>query len=65
MFFWAKSIIVPIAFMSLFIWALAKAGKGPIFEQKTTISGSKLGWAFMASLNSVLGNYATLSVNIP
>ncbi|KAL7417172.1 permease for cytosine/purines, uracil, thiamine, allantoin-domain-containing protein [Mrakia frigida] len=64
-FFWAKSIFVPIVFVALFIWALAAAGTGPIFQEKTTISGSKLAWTFLSSMNSVLGNYATLSVNIP
>lgn len=60
----AQSILVPIAFISLFIWALATGGKGEIFNRPTTLSGSALGWAFLSALNGVLGNYATLSVNI-
>jgi hypothetical protein len=60
-FFFAKSVLVPTCFLSLFIWALARGGKGEIFNRPTTISGSELGWAFMSCLNSVLGNYATLA----
>ncbi|CED84056.1 Uridine permease/thiamine transporter/allantoin transport [Phaffia rhodozyma] len=64
-FFLAKSIMVPIAFVGLFIWSLSQAGVGPVFTQKATLSGSAKGWAFMSSMNSVLGNYTALSVNIP
>lgn len=84
-FFLAKSIMVPIAFIGMFIWALVQAGTGTVFQRPATVHGSALGWAFvrfpppffprltpaltgvhslnaqMSSMNSVLGNYATLS----
>lgn len=61
--FVAKSIIVPIAWIAIFIWALVVEGPGPIFDQKPSAQGSQYSWVFLASMTSVLGNYATLSVN--
>ncbi|KAJ4419373.1 hypothetical protein N0V82_004955 [Gnomoniopsis sp. IMI 355080] len=61
--FLAKSIIVPIAWVAILIWALASTNDSDIFAQKPTVSGSSYSWAFLASMNSVIGNYATLSVN--
>jgi cytosine/uracil/thiamine/allantoin permease len=34
-----------------------------MWNQKATLSGSAYSWGFLASLTSVIGNYATLSVN--
>ncbi|KAL4870485.1 hypothetical protein BDV12DRAFT_195423 [Aspergillus spectabilis] len=61
--FVAKSVIVPAAWIAILIWAFIAEGAGPIFEQKPTVSGSEYSWVFLASMTSVLGNYATLSVN--
>ena len=61
--FMAKSIIVPIAFIAILIWAFRSSGGGTIFEQQATIHGSAYSWAYLASMTSVIGNYATLSVN--
>jgi cytosine/uracil/thiamine/allantoin permease len=61
--FLAKTIIVPAAWIAILIWAFVAEGAGPIFEQKPTVSGSQYSWVFLASMTSVLGNYATLSVN--
>lgn len=62
--FMAKSIIVPIAWVVILAWALASTRGTDIFgEQKPSVSGSSYSWAFLASMNSVIGNYATLSVN--
>ncbi|KAF2841375.1 NCS1 allantoate transporter [Patellaria atrata CBS 101060] len=62
--FMAKSIIVPICFIAMLIWAFVSTdGGGELFAGKPTISGSAYSWAFLASLTSVQGNYATLSVN--
>lgn len=44
------------------IWLIQCSG--PIFAQRAVLQGSARGWAFMSSLTSVIGNYATLSVNI-
>lgn len=61
--FLAKSIIVPIAWIAILIWALASTRDSDIFDQQPTVSGPSYSWAFLASMNSVIGNYATLSVN--
>ncbi|KAF2276463.1 NCS1 allantoate transporter [Westerdykella ornata] len=62
--FMAKSVIVPIAWIAILIWAfVATDGGGDIFTQKPTLTGSAYSWAFLSSLTSVIGNYATLSVN--
>ncbi|KAI9366981.1 permease for cytosine/purines, uracil, thiamine, allantoin-domain-containing protein, partial [Aspergillus egyptiacus] len=61
--FLAKSVIVPAAWVAILIWAFVAEGAGPIFEQKPTASGSQYSWVFLASMTSVTGNYATLSVN--
>ncbi|KZS93119.1 hypothetical protein SISNIDRAFT_455091 [Sistotremastrum niveocremeum HHB9708] len=62
--FLAKSIIVPICAIGMLIWAFKETGGGPIFSQKATLHGSARAWAFLASMTSTIGNYATLSVNI-
>ena len=64
--FLAKAMIVPPTWLALLIWALVKVPPSTgLFAQKARQSGSGLSWAWLASLNSVLGNYATLGVNIP
>lgn len=63
--FWAKAAIVPPAFLAMMIWAFATTGGGEIFAQRGTLHGSKLAWAWLAALNSTLGNFSTLAVNIP
>lgn len=61
--FMAKSIIVPIAWIAILIWAFVATKGGQLFDQKASIHGSAYSWAFLANLTSVIGNYATLSVN--
>ncbi|EPS28393.1 hypothetical protein PDE_03339 [Penicillium oxalicum 114-2] len=63
--FTVKSILVPMAWVGILIWAFTvEKGGGAIFaQQKATVSGSKYSWLFLANMTSVLGNYATLSVN--
>ncbi|KAG8932925.1 hypothetical protein FRC03_000061 [Tulasnella sp. 419] len=65
--FWAKSILVPICWIAMMIWALVKTGgaNSAIFNQPATIRGSAAVWAWFGALNSALGNFATLAVNIP
>ncbi|KAG8717858.1 hypothetical protein FRC08_006500 [Ceratobasidium sp. 394] len=63
--FIAKAILAPAAGLSMMIWGFVRTGGGPIFAQKATISGSALSWAMLSAMNSAIGNYATLSVNIP
>ncbi|CRG88478.1 Uracil permease [Talaromyces islandicus] len=57
------SAIVPIAWISILIWAFKSTGGGEIFNQKVAVSGSQYSWMWLANLTSVIGNYATLSVN--
>lgn len=62
--FMAKSIIVPIAWIAILIWAFVSTeGGGDMWDQKATLTGSAYSWGFLSSLTSVIGNYATLSVN--
>lgn len=67
-FFAFKSFIAPIIFIAIFGSTLHKAGgtisNSKVITQGTTLSGSALAWAFFANLNGVLGNYATLGLNI-
>jgi NCS1 family nucleobase:cation symporter-1 len=61
--FMAKSIIVPIAWIAILVWAFVSTDGGEMWDQKPTIEGSAYSWAFLSSLTAVVGNYATLSVN--
>ena len=63
--FMAKSVIVPIAWIAILIWAFRSTGGdgGDIFNQRPTTHGSAYSWAYLTSMTSVIGNYATLSVN--
>ena len=64
--FMAKGIIVPIAWLAILIWAFVKVpSHGALFSQHAAISGSKLSYAWLSALNSALGIYSTLAVNIP
>ncbi|KZM27118.1 uncharacterized protein EKO05_0008988 [Ascochyta rabiei] len=67
-FFGFKSIIAPIIFLAVFGSTLHKAGgtisRSTVITEGTTLSGAALAWAFFSNLNSVLGNYATLGLNI-
>lgn len=61
--FMAKTAIVPAAWIAILVWAFVSTNGGDIFKQKARISGSAYSWAFLANMTSVIGNYATLSVN--
>lgn len=62
--FAAKSVLVPVAWVAILGWALASTRGTDIFgAQQASVSGARYSWAFLASMNSVIGNYATLSVN--
>ncbi|THW90494.1 hypothetical protein D6D15_04518 [Aureobasidium pullulans] len=67
-FFGFKSIIAPIIFLAVFGHTLHKAGgtvsASPVITEGPTVKGSILVWAFFSNLNSVLGNYSTLGLNI-
>jgi hypothetical protein len=62
--FMAKSVVVPVAWIGILIWAFVGTnGGGEMWAQKATLEGSAYSWAFLSSMTSVIGNYATLSVN--
>ncbi|KAJ5682256.1 uracil permease [Penicillium macrosclerotiorum] len=62
--FLIKAVVVPTAWVAMLIWAfVSTAGAGDLFSQKSELTGSAYSWAMMSSLTSVIGNYATLSVN--
>lgn len=64
--FTAKAIVVPIAGIAFFIWAIVKAkGVGPIIHQPAKLHGSELAWVMVQSLMSCISNMATLVVNAP
>ena len=67
--FITKSILVPICFLAILIWSFRSTGGtgGPLLSSsaKATIGGSAYSYAWLSSLTSVIGNYATLSVNMP
>lgn len=61
-----KAIVGPPTWLAMLIWAVVRVPSSyNLFEQHAQISGSQLSWAWLSALNSALGNYATLAVNIP
>ena len=67
--FITKSILVPICFVAILIWSFRSTGGtgGPLLasSSQASIGGSAYSYAWLSSLTSVIGNYATLSVNMP
>ncbi|BCR85977.1 uncharacterized protein ACHE_21435S [Aspergillus chevalieri] len=64
--FVVKSVVVPVAWIAILIWAFVAEGGGSMFQESpssTTMSGSTYSWLFLANMTSILGNYATTSVN--
>jgi cytosine/uracil/thiamine/allantoin permease len=65
-FFTVKSLIVPFAWLGILIWSFVKVPvKTSLGPLHTNLSGGTLSWAWLSALNSALGSYATLAVNIP
>ncbi|KXT02331.1 hypothetical protein AC578_222 [Pseudocercospora eumusae] len=66
-FFNMKVLLCLPAIFGMLGWACNETGGGlhtTLLKRGNTISGSKYGWAFMSALNSMLGNYGTMAVNI-
>lgn len=66
--FVVKSVLVPVAWVAILVWALVVQhgvgdDDGALFRDRAEVHGSKYSWLFLASMTSVLGNYATTSVN--
>ncbi|KAJ7650249.1 permease for cytosine/purines, uracil, thiamine, allantoin-domain-containing protein [Roridomyces roridus] len=61
-----KAAIVPATWLAMLIWAMHEAPPSvSLVPKHATLSGSAASWAWLSSLNSALGIYATLAVNIP
>ncbi|KAH7882152.1 NCS1 nucleoside transporter family [Phlebopus sp. FC_14] len=64
--FFAKGVVVPIAWLAMVIWAFVRVpASSGLFEQHAAITGSSFSWSWLSAMNSALGIYASLSVNIP
>ncbi|KAJ6576438.1 permease for cytosine/purines, uracil, thiamine, allantoin-domain-containing protein [Mycena vulgaris] len=64
--FVVKAAIVPATWLAMLIWALHEAPPSVSLTPKhAALSGSAASWAWLSALNSALGIYATLAVNIP
>ncbi|KAJ7170692.1 permease for cytosine/purines, uracil, thiamine, allantoin-domain-containing protein [Mycena crocata] len=64
--FVVKAIIVPATWLAILIWAMHEAPPSVSLTPKhAALSGSAASWAWLSALNSALGIYATLAVNIP
>jgi NCS1 family nucleobase:cation symporter-1 len=64
--FLAKAVVVPPTWLALLIWAFVKVPPNSgLFTQKAALSGTELSWVWLGALNSALGSFSTLGVNIP
>jgi len=64
--FVVKAIIVPPTWLAMLIWAFIKVPPHQgIIADHANIHGASLSWAWLSALNSALGIYSTLAVNIP
>ncbi|KAI0674670.1 NCS1 nucleoside transporter family [Trametes maxima] len=65
-FFIFKALVVPPAWIAIFIWSVVKVPMSQgLLRQHSHLSGSALSYAWLSALNSALGIYATVAVNIP
>ncbi|KZV64629.1 cytosine-purine permease [Peniophora sp. CONT] len=63
-----KAIIVPPTWLAMLIWAFVKvptSSNAGLIADHASLHGASLSWAWLSALNSALGIYATLAVNIP
>ncbi|KIJ61261.1 hypothetical protein HYDPIDRAFT_42834 [Hydnomerulius pinastri MD-312] len=64
--FFVKGIIVPIAWLAMVIWAFVRVPpSNGLFVQHATIPDPQFSWNWLSAMNSALGIYSSLSVNIP
>ena len=63
--FFIKSIAAVIAAFALLGWCINTAGGGgPVFSQKSTLTGSTKSWAWLTGLNIAISGKTTLALNI-
>ncbi|RXW13820.1 hypothetical protein EST38_g12035 [Candolleomyces aberdarensis] len=61
-----KAIVVPCAWIAILIWAMVKAPpRVSLDPMPSNVHGSTAKWLWFGAMNSAIGNYSTLSVNIP
>lgn len=64
--FYVKGMIVPMTWLAMVIWAFVRVPpSNGLFAEHATITGTQFSWTWLSALNSALGTYATLTVNIP
>ncbi|PVH71156.1 cytosine-purine permease [Cadophora sp. DSE1049] len=64
-FFTFKSVVTPIAGFAIVGFLVSSTGGGEaIFSQGNQVHGPKLGWAMMNGIYAMVGNFATLGVNM-
>lgn len=65
--FFAKALIVPLTFIAILVWSMMKVptSRSLNLNASSTLNSSDLCWAWLRSLNSTLGSWMTLAVNIP
>lgn len=64
--FFVKALVVPPTWLAMLIWAAVKVPTSQgLFGEHAQTSGSNFSWAWLSALNSALGIYSTLAVNIP
>ncbi|EJD55067.1 NCS1 nucleoside transporter family [Auricularia subglabra TFB-10046 SS5] len=67
--FLAKFVVVPVAWLSMMIWAFtttsSRSGSDSVLSLPSTIRGPRLAWAWLLAMNSAMGEYSTLACNIP
>lgn len=63
--FLAKAVACPIAGFAIVGWVVHSTGGGDqVFQFGSEYKGTRLGWAFMSGVNAMIGNFATLGVNM-
>jgi Permease for cytosine/purines, uracil, thiamine, allantoin len=61
-----KALIVPATWLAMLIWAFVKVPTHEgLFKRHLILSGSELSWAWLSALNSAVGSYSAMTVNIP
>lgn len=64
--FTLKAIIVPVAWLSILVWAMVRAPSGQTLARKPAyVAGSDGKWLWLGAMNSSLTMFATVGVNIP
>lgn len=64
--FFVKGVVVPPAWLAMVIWAFVRVPPSSgLFAEHTTVTGTQFSWNWLSAMNSALGIYSSLSVNIP